>query len=239
MGNTYFQFKQFTIQQSRAALKVCTESCLFGAYIPVTQSNHILDIGTGTGVLALMLAQRSTSAPVKGIEIDRPSFEDAQDNFLNSPWKDRMRIEYTNVKEYVKHTRDRFDLIVCNPPFFIQQLKSPNERTNTALHGNELQPSDLYHIVNTLITEEGKFYVLLPEIEMQPLIKQFKEENWQLIDHLSIYQKENKKVFRIVAGFCRTSSSIPPILSKLVIHEEQGNYTEAFRDLLKDYYLHL
>ncbi len=238
MGNTYFQFKQFTIQQSKATLKVCTESCLFGAYIPTTNAQTILDIGTGTGILALMLAQRS-SAHIKAIELDRPSFEDAQDNFLASPWNNRLDIECINIKDYTQQTEDRFDLIVCNPPFFIQQLKSPHHRINTALHGNELQPSDLYKIVNTLIKEEGKFYVLLPEIEMTPLVNQFKGMGWLLIDFLSVYQKENKTVFRTIAGFSKTSSPVTPRISRLIIHEEEGNYTQDFQNLLKDYYLHL
>ncbi len=238
MGNTYFQFKQFTINQSKATLKVCTESCIFGAYIPVDKAKNVLDIGTGTGLLALMLAQRST-AQITAIELDTPSFEDAQDNFLHSPWQHRLHIENKNIKDITPHTNQTYDLIVCNPPFFIEQLKSPNDRINTALHGHDLKPADLFEIVNTLTMQEGRFYVLLPEREMNLLLDQFTKGDWQCIDILKIFQKENKAVFRIVAGFQKTSSIQEMKDTKLIIHEEDRTYSEDFCRLLKDYYLYL
>jgi len=238
MGNTYFQFKQFTVNQSRATLKVCTESCIFGAYIPVLEAKNILDIGTGTGILALMLAQRST-AQITAIELDIPSFEDAKVNFIQAPWIDRLHIENKDIKEYTQSTNQTYDLIVCNPPFFIEQLKSPNDRINSALHGYDLKPADLFDIVNSLTGQEGRFYVLLPEREMNGLIDQFTKSDWQCIDYLKIYQKENKAVFRIIAGLKKTSSIQEMKETKLIIHEEERNYSKDFCILLKDYYLHL
>ena len=104
MGNTYFQFKQFLINQSKATLKVCTESCIFGAYIPVHNAKSILDIGTGTGILALMLAQRS-SAQIHAIELDRPSFEDAQANFNDSPWKNNIEIALDDINNFTEKNK--------------------------------------------------------------------------------------------------------------------------------------
>jgi tRNA1Val (adenine37-N6)-methyltransferase len=238
MGNSYFQFKQFTIQQARATLKVCTESCIFGAYIPAQDAQHILDIGTGTGLLSLMLAQRS-SAQIQAIEIDQPSFEDAQENFKSSLWNDHLEVELKNIKEYAAQTQHAYDLIICNPPFFIQQLKSPHARTNTALHGLELKPSDLYEIVDKLTKLEGRFYVLLPETEMKALVDQFTHQDWTLIDFLSIHQKEDKPVFRTIAGFQKTSTNHALTEKRLIIKQDDDSYSEEFCKLLKEYYLHL
>jgi tRNA1Val (adenine37-N6)-methyltransferase len=238
MGNTYFQFKQFTIQQSKATLKVCTESCLFGAYIPIQTANRILDIGTGTGVLALMLAQRC-EAHIDAIEFDVPSFEDAEENFRSSPWHHRLHVMLGDIKTHVKNTTTKYDLIVCNPPFFIQHLKSPDARINEALHGSALQPADLAKIADQLINPEGRFYVLLPELEFVSLQHQFEEAGWKLMDVLSIHQKENQKVFRIIAGFSKTAAANPFTSSTLIIHQEERAYTDEFKKLLKPYYLHL
>ena len=238
MGNTYFQFKQFLINQSKATLKVCTESCIFGAYIPVHNAKKILDIGTGTGILTLMLAQRC-SAQIHAIELDRPSFEDALANFTDSPWKNNIEIELDDINNFTEKTSKRFDLIVCNPPFFIQQLKSPDVRTNTALHGNNLKPVDLFNIVDKLMLASGNFYVLLPESEMKPLITQFTKANWKVDRYLEIYQKENGALFRIVAGFCRSIEPMNTVAEKLSIRKEDNSYTEEFKQLLQPYYLHL
>ena len=238
MGNTYFQFKQFLINQSKATLKVCTESCIFGAYIPSHNAQNILDIGTGTGILALMLAQR-TSAQIQAVELDQPSFEDAQDNFNNSPWKNKLEIELDDINNFTEKTSKRFDLIVCNPPFFIQQLKSPDVRTNSALHGNDLKPVDLFNIVDKLMLASGSFYVLLPESEMKTLVAQFTKANWKVDRYLEIYQKDNGTLFRIVAGFCRSGEPVKTVTEKLVIRKEDNSYTEEFKQLLQPYYLHL
>ncbi len=186
MGNSFFQFKQFTVDQSEAALKVCTESCIFGAYIPVENVAHLLDIGTGTGLLSLMLAQRS-AAVIEAIELDEPSCNDAEKNFQHSPWKDRLHLHRGDIKRF--STKKKFDLIVCNPPFFIDHLKSPHDRTNAALHGSELKPEDLCELVNALSTDTGSFFVLLPEKELMLLAEKMSATGWQLVQQLTIYQQ--------------------------------------------------
>jgi tRNA1Val (adenine37-N6)-methyltransferase len=239
MGNTYFQFKQFTINQARATLKVCTESCIFGSYIPTQNAQRILDIGTGTGVLALMLAQRADTAVIDAVELDLPSFEDAQQNFNNSPWATRLNVELNNINTFATNSSSKYDLIVCNPPFFIQQLKSPDARTNSALHGNDLKPIDLFTIVNKLTIANAHFYVLLPESEMTPLIKQFTSAEWSLINYVEIYQNEKSTLFRTIAGFCKKSNLRTPSTKKIFIRANDNSYTNAFTELLKPYYLHL
>jgi tRNA1Val (adenine37-N6)-methyltransferase len=236
MGNSFFQFKQFIVHQSNAALKVCTESCIFGATVPVEDAKHILDIGTGTGLLALMLAQRS-NATIEAIELDNPSCEDAKKNFTESNWKNRITLHEGDIKTF--DTDVQFDLIISNPPFFIQQLKSNNTRTNAALHGSELQPDDLYTLVNRLSTEDGKFYVLLPEKEMQRLAEQMEISGWRKIYLLNIYQEKSKTIFRTVGGFSKNDKTTNFIHKNLVIYNEDRSYTPDFIALLKAYYLYL
>ncbi len=236
MKNSSFQFKQFTVHQSKATLKVCTESCIFGATIPAEKAQHILDIGTGTGLLALMLAQRS-DASIEAIELDTPSSEDAQKNFNESKWKNRITLHHGDVKTF--KSNNTFDLIVCNPPFFIQHLKSNDTRKNAALHGSELEPDDLCTIVNHLSAEEGEFFILLPEKEMKRMNDQMTTLGWKKNYSLAIYQEEQKNIFRMIGGFSKQTNTIDLVQKKLVIYNKDRSYTPDFITLLKEYYLYL
>jgi tRNA1Val (adenine37-N6)-methyltransferase len=235
MANSFFQFKQFIVHQSEAALKVCTESCIFGASIPVEEAQHILDIGTGTGLLSLLIAQRSQSK-IEAIELDEASARDAHLNFQQSPWKERLTLHVGDVKKFVPD--NKFDLIISNPPFFIHQLKSTDARTNAALHGSELQPQDLCSIVNNLLSDEGRFFVLLPEQELLSVRKQLEASGWTSIYELNIYQESHKTVFRKIGGFSRTKATASTS-KDLVIYKNGRTYTDDFISLLKEYYLYL
>ncbi|MDB5273058.1 MAG: methyltransferase small [Chitinophagaceae bacterium] len=236
MSNSFFQFKQFIVHQSNAALKVCTESCIFGAAIPTEEAKYILDIGTGTGLLALMLAQRSNAA-IEAVELDQPSCEDACKNFNESIWSDRLSLHQEDIKTFAPHAK--FDLIVSNPPFFIKQLKSANARTNAALHGSELKPDDLCAIVNRLSSDNAKFYVLLPEKEMQQLAEQMENSGWIKIYRLNVYQEEHKTIFRTIAGFSKNEQTKKCVRKDLIIYNKDRSYTPDFVSLLKEYYLYL
>lgn len=235
MGNAFFQFKQFIIHQSEASLKVCTESCVFGACIPAEQSEKILDIGTGTGLLTLMLAQRS-NATISAVEIDEASTREAKKNFELSPWNRRLKLYHGDIKK-VKLT-DKFDLIVSNPPFFINQLKSSDKRTNTALHGSDLQPQDLCEIVNSHASEKARFFVLLPEQELSLLRQKMEATGWIFFYEMNIYQQAGKKIFRQIGGFCK-NEDLAFSQQNLIIYEEQRSYSTEFIELLKNYYLYL
>jgi tRNA1Val (adenine37-N6)-methyltransferase len=235
MANSFFQFKQFRIDQSEAALKVCTESCIFGASIPIEGAQRILDIGTGTGLLALMLAQRS-QASLEAIELDEASARDAQFNFSQSPWKERLTLYIGDVKKF--SPSKKFDVIISNPPFFIHHLKSADARTNAALHGSELRPQDLCELVNRFATDDGRFFVLLPEQELLLVREQLEASGWTSTYELSIYQDASKPVFRKIGGFSRKKET-PFISKQLVIYAPGRIYTDAFIQLLKEYYLYL
>ena len=126
MANDYFQFKQFIIHQSDCAMKVSTDACLFGSIIDIGPSTNILDIGSGTALLPLMLAQRS-SVPITGVEINRAAYLQSIENINESPWKDQLKIVNQSIQDYAVNIKDKYDLIISNPPFFNNSLRSKNE----------------------------------------------------------------------------------------------------------------
>jgi tRNA1Val (adenine37-N6)-methyltransferase len=165
LANTFFQFKQFTIHQEQAALKVSTDSCLFGAWVAGEvqcgkyEVQSMLDIGTGTGLLMLMLAQQC-EAVIDGIEIDEPSCKDAQRNIQESPWSKRLNLLSGDAREYV--FTKKYDLIISNPPFYERDLKSDSKNRNVAMHDDGLKLDELLKIVDKNLTADGLFAVLLP-----------------------------------------------------------------------------
>src|SRR5690606_4673105 len=138
MPNTYFKFKQFIIHQGDCGMKVSTDEMVLGAMASHSKAGRILDIGTGTGLIALMLAQRFPTAAVEGIEIDKDAYLQASDNLALSPWKDRVSVVHQSFQEFAKVERKRFDLIVSNPPYFPAHLKSGDLKRNLALHNDAL-----------------------------------------------------------------------------------------------------
>ncbi len=160
MSKGSFRFKQFTIQQDRCALKVGTDAVLFGAWVNYAHGRRILDIGTGTGVLALIAAQRNTTARIDAVEIDDPSAEQASENMHASPWSERLRVHRMDIRRL--STDEQFDLIICNPPYYSGYLSSPDPRIVLAKHSGELQFPDLVKAVDSLLTADGRFAVIIP-----------------------------------------------------------------------------
>ena len=164
MPNPYFKYKQFTVYQDQCAMKVCTDSSLFGALIDSSQAENILDIGTGTGVLSLMQAQKST-AKITAVEIEENAAKQATSNFKASPWSDRINLVLRPVQEFSKEHNLQFDLIISNPPFFKDSFKSPDASVNMARHDSLLPQDELLQSVLSLLTDDGAFWLLLPEYE--------------------------------------------------------------------------
>lgn len=236
MGNTYFQFKQFRVNQDQSAMKVCTDSCILGALANTTDATKILDIGTGTGVLALMLAQKSP-AQIDAVEIEESAARQAEDNFRQSPWKNRLRIFPMSIQEYVKTSGTKYDIIVSNPPFFKDQLKSPDSKINIAHHSEALSFEELAYAVSKLMKAEGRFYLLLPHREFQLFASTARP--FHIFPEKLTYIKdtEESQVFRVAGSFHR--KELPCHEEQLVIKEKDGSYTPQFVALLKDYYLYL
>ncbi|MDZ7936081.1 MAG: methyltransferase [Emticicia sp.] len=234
MPKNSFTFKQFTINQDRCAMKVCTDACILGASTEVENVNRILDIGTGTGLLSLMLAQR-TNAQIEAVEIDKDAYSQAVMNIKESVFSEKIKIFHQRIQEF--NPTAKYDLIISNPPFYQQSLKSSDAKTNKALHAVELSFDDLIDSVLRLLSLGGRFVVLLPPFEIEKLIQIAQKKGLYLSKKMSISHDESKPVFRVIATFL-TQKVYNLEEKSLIIHNEDGKtYSNEFRDLLKDYYL--
>ncbi len=235
MANQYFQFKKFRIDQENAAMKVCTDSCIFGAWIDPANATSILDIGAGTGLLSLMLAQRS-DARIDAVEIDGSAAEQADRNVAQSPWGDRIKVYFSSIQEYAEFTTQHYDLIITNPPFYSNYLKSEKENVNVAYHSVALTMEDLLKAVKKLLNPGGRLVVLLPPYEAELLREEALEYGLYTSKILQVKDNDKANIFRDITEFAYSLDL--PRVSELVIKKEEG-YSEDFVKLLKEYYLNL
>lgn len=241
MANPYFQFKSFTVYHDRSTLKVSTDSCLFGAWLAALISKHplgihkALDIGSGTGLLMLMLAQKFEGT-IHGIEIDQDSFEQATENIKASPWYDRMKLFHSDVKLF--ESPHQYDLIFTNPPFYEGDLKADSLQKNLARHDDGLTLSDLLEVVNRNLTQQGKFAVLLPWHRVEAFISLASNYELFVQEKLRIQQTPQHPFFRAAMLLGRNNSGIPHSQT-IIIQQSPDKYSERFTELLKDYYLYL
>ena len=238
MGNSFFRFKKFLIHQQKSAMKVCTDSCLFGSLLPFDDGMlHVLDIGTGTGLLSLMYAQKNITAQIDAVEINADAALEAGDNFSESIYKDRLQIICTNITDFAKKKSTAYDLIFSNPPFYKKDLKTGNESKDIAHHGNMLTLQELAQAINLLLAKDGIACLLLPyhrKTESKTLFL-----NYQLHCYKEIHVKQTPRhqPFRVIqffSGKIRTT-----ITQEIIIKNTDDSYTDDFTRLLKDYYLYL
>ncbi len=234
MPNNYFQFKQFTIYQDKCAMKVCTDACLFGSMLPVG-ANQVLDIGTGTGLLSLMLAQRDPGAVITAVELDEQAAQQAAENFSASPWKERLSLIHADIFSYKPPTE--FDLIVSNPPFFENDLHSPNDTKNKAKHDTTFSLTQLLDVSEHYLASGGTLAVLLPHHRVDYFIDEARKRQLYLRKQALVKQTEKHGFFRGVLFFSREKTET--VYSEMSIKDSLGNYTAGFSVLLKDYYLYL
>ncbi len=240
LPNNYFQFKQFTIHQDKCAMKVCTDTCLLGAVVADTIENNkitvenILDIGCGTGLLSLMLAQK-INTEIDAVEIDTAAYQQAAKNFEDSPWKERLAIFNNDILEFC--TNKIYGCIISNPPFFEGSLKSSNSKKNTAKHDTALILEQLLNVVKDHLKPDGFFSVLLPYYRLDYFIKESKKIGLFLSQKILVKQTAGHAYFRGILFFRRQQTDI--INEEIIIKNETGNYTGPFTLLLKDYYLYM
>lgn len=238
MKNSFFQFQQFKIEQKKSSMKVCTDSCLFGAWVAekivINKLNlkNILDIGAGTGLLSLMLAQK-TNASIDAIEIDLDSFEQTKENFDASPWQGRFRVFNNDIKEIV--FEKKYDFIICNPPFFEGDLKSKAQSKNLAKHHDGLTLDELMEQIKTNLNPDGHFAVLLPFHRVDYFKNLAIERNFFLQEELIVQQTPTHNYFRGLLLFGTTSANL--ITERLSIKDDKDIYSPRFSELLHDYYL--
>jgi tRNA1Val (adenine37-N6)-methyltransferase len=232
--NPFFRFKDFTVWQHHTALKVCTEACILGAYAVVQNAIHVLDIGTGTGLLALMLAQRAPKAHIEAVEINAEAAQQALSNVQQSVYAAQIKVTQTAVQDFEYATK--FDLIVCNPPFFSNHLLSAQHSRNAALHTQTLSFSELAAAVGRLLAPQGRFVVLLPAYQTTLFMQETARVGLFPTQQLTIFQKPNAPIFRLITTFEHTTQPYTPEM--LYIHQPDGSYSDSFRALLQPYYLH-
>ena len=242
MANPYFQFKQFTVHQEHTAMKVCTDACLFGAWSaadPQVQSaQKILDIGSGTGLLSLMLAQKST-ATITAIEIEDGAYKQTKANFEASPWQHRLKVEHTPIQTYGDHYNSLlYDCIITNPPFFEADLQSPDASKNIALHSVALPWEDLVKAVSLLLQEHGAWFVLVPTLRAYTMQKLAEKYGMQLSEEVMMYNDAKHLPIRAMLKFIKEPKNNVN-RSKIIIKNVDQSYTPEFTNYLKDYYLHL
>ncbi len=222
-------------------MKVCTDACVFGAYISSKEKDisnneiNILDVGTGTGLLSLMIAQK-VKGKIDAVEIDEKAFEQAKENFRNNAWQTRLSVSHADITKF--EFQKKYDVIISNPPFFEDSLKSNNKQKNFAKHTASLPYAALASIVANNLINKGKLYILLPFKEFYLFEKIATKNNLSLLEKLNIRQNKDSNYLRTIGVFSNITNQAATEQS-LTIKDETNRYTENFIDLLKDYYLYL
>lgn len=234
MPNSYFRFKQFTVQQDKSAMKVCTDSCILGAWSAklLSGAKRILDIGSGTGLLSLMLAQKSEGR-IDSIELDPESAAQALENIMASPWSVRICLVEGNVLHYP--LPQDYDFIICNPPFFESDLRSPVEKKNKAKHNETLTLDELIVVLRNLLKITGTFSILLPWHRIDYFENLAMANGFFLWEKLTVRQTPAHQPFRSI---CLFGFQSPEGMNskELIIKNENGKYTREFTELMDDYY---
>ena len=228
-----FQFKQFTIQQGLSAMKVGTDAVLLGAWL-TPKEGDLLDIGTGTGLLSLMLAQRTETAEIDAIDIDKQAYQQTLINVANSPWKNRIHVQHQSIQLF--ETEKQYDLIFSNPPYFINSSKASEEARHRARHADELSYDELIAAVKRLLKREGIFAVVLPVNEAQLFIDEAKRNELFLNKKCAVKPNANKPSKRVLMEF--SYAMLPVIEEELTIEmEKRHQYTKEYINLTQDFYL--
>ena len=233
MGNSWFQFQQFKIHQDRCAMKISTDAILLGTLSEAEHPQRILDIGTGTGVIALMLAQRFDQAQLSTVELDEDAAGQARENFDESKFGSRIQLSHGSIQEF--YDPIGFDLIVSNPPYFPDHLKSNDEQRNKALHTDTLSFEELIDAVQRLLSPAGKFWVILPPRQLEEFVKIGAAKEIELSDLISIRDRGSKPIFRQVACFSKQKRDL--IQTEICLKEESGEYSNAYQSLLSGFLL--
>lgn len=218
-------------------MKVTTDACIQGAWTPVSgQVKNILDIGTGTGLLALMLAQKNPDIIIDAIELDTDAAAQARENAAGSPWANRINIIEGDIKAY--RPEHKYDLVISNPPFFNNSLLSPKDAKNAARHTTSLSYEDLFGAIEENLAADGVASILLPCPEAELWEKLVASKGWHIASSLSVKHRDNALVKRMIYIISRNAPKAGAS-QILVIQNHDGTYTEMFAKLLAPYYLHL
>ena len=232
MNHRVFRFKQCAIDDSRCAMKVGTDAVILGAWANICNANTVLDIGTGCGLIALMIAQRC-NAQITAIDIDENAFIQSKENFLDSPWSQRLKSIHGAVQQF--DLSSKYDFIISNPPFFKNALKAPDPQRNTARHNDKLSFESLLDAVNRLLNDKGIFSFILPVTEANQVITLATAYQLYPIRCCEVFSRDGNIPNRLLVELTRAESSIKT--EKLIIRNNSNQYTLQYKQLTKDFYL--
>lgn len=230
-----FYFKQFSVEDSSSPMKVGTDGVLLGAWCPTKENVSILDIGTGCGVISLMLAQRINNATIKAIDIDKGAIENAKQNFELSKWNNKLTAIECPIQLFSQITSEKFDIIVSNPPFFVESLKSNKNHRNLARHTDSLPFETLIENVSYLIKDDGIFACILPYNEGYRFIDIANKHNLFCSNIIHIANKPSHTVKRILFVLSKTENYTMESPT-LFIRNEDNTYSNEYLQLTKDFY---
>jgi len=240
-----FQFKRFNVVNERSAMKVNTDGVLLGAAMTIRPGDRrLLDIGTGTGTIALMAAQRVLGIPdqagddvmIDAIDIDEPSATEAAENFKASPWSDHLYVHNLSLQEFAETGSEKYDLIFSNPPYFEDSLTAPDERKSTARHTSDgLSYRDIFEFAAERLTGIGRVALVLPTDQEAPLCRYARMCGLHMFRILRIRTVERKAPIRIIAEFSRERCQTPSDGTLTIMNK--GKYTQEYLSLTHDFYL--
>ncbi|MCV2485894.1 methyltransferase [Flavobacterium sp. SH_e] len=232
-----FSFKQFSIKQDKTAMKVGTDGVLLGSWAPVHHNPFsVLDIGAGTGIIALMLAQRCSAEQIDALEIDEEAHEQAVENFEASPWGDRLFCFHAGLDEFIDEPEDEYDLIVSNPPFYAEDYKTENEQRDLARFQDAMPFEELVEAADLLLSENGIFALIIPYKEEEKFIALAKEAELFPLKITHVKGTPKSEIKRSLLAFSR--NEVPEIeIDELIIEIHRHVYTPEYIELTKDFYL--
>ena len=231
-----FTFKQFHVNQDRCAMKIGTDGVLLGAWTPLINNPYnVLDIGAGTGILSLMLAQRGNAEQIDAIEIDEDAYEQCVENFEASPWSDKLFCFHAGLDEFVDEPEDEYDLIISNPPFYTDDYKSDNTSRDLARFEDALPFEELIEAAALLLSDNGIFSVIIPFKEEERFVSMCKELDLFPLKITRVKGTPTSEIKRSLLAFCRIEQTA--LIDELVIEISRHNYTPEYIELTKEFYL--
>jgi tRNA1Val (adenine37-N6)-methyltransferase len=235
--NEYFHFKQFSVSHKRSSMKVGTDGVLLGAWVDVQNTKRILDVGTGTGVIALMLAQRTTPGTrIDAVELSDEACLDAAENFANSPWREKITLHHMSVQSF--SPKHQFDLIVSNPPYFINSYKPADKMRHQARHTDSLSFLELLQTSSKWLTPDGRLAVILPAHEGATFLSLTRNFSLHCIRQWMFRSRQHKPVERLLFEF--SGQPNPLEARELCLYEDNGDqWTEEYVAITRDFYLNI
>ena len=237
MVNNYFQFKQFKIAQDKAAMKVGTDGVLLGAWVDLTEARNVLDVGTGTGLIALMMAQRHSNAKITAIDIEPGACCQAAGNFTMSQWSDRLKVVNVSIQSFRQNHGGSFDLIVCNPPFFQNSFKSDNSKRNLARHTDSLSAEELIRSASMLSSDSGRLVVVVPEEQAERFIELSHKNFYNLVRSLYVKPNKMKPAKRRLLEFKKHFTGEFQENEIFIETTARHFYSNEYKELTKEFYL--